>query len=182
MGRTTRRLGEPFILGGGSPLSCGPISICAWPGAAANRAALLQAVERSQDAHPDSALDVGTGWSGPKDLFDDGTTFSLVAWLQTILPQLPLQWRIHGWGNVMQEGDEVRSHNHRRSHLGGANVWAGVYYLEIPPGSSALETELGPVPARDGLAITFPADLTHWVRPQPVRARRVSIGFNVRPV
>lgn len=142
--------------------------------------------QRSQD--PTSNLGPSTGWSSHKELFRHGPWPDLIRFIFSRLEEREENWKpeISGWANVMKKGDVLLEHDHVKSHLGDVNEFAGVYFLQIPPGSSRLTFKSpGPglvrdVPAEEGLLVLFPAAEIHSVPLQVVDGIRITISFNVR--
>lgn len=134
---------------------------------------------------PGSKLGVGTGWSGPKTLFDHRYTAALEAFIRSQLARVNPEgwlpdWPLSGWGNVMHRGDVVAQHNHVTSHLGGRNTWSGVYFVTTPPGSGALVIEGRELIPAAGTLVIFPSETDHEVRPHESDLPRLSIAFNAR--
>ncbi len=144
---------------------------------------LIQALYWQQREFPGSQLGVGTGWSGPK-ILQDHPAFSdvrplLEAAIARALPPDETMLDLCAWGNVMKPGDVVSDHDHQKSHLGGPNRLAGVFYLS--GGSNfflRIEQEHYAIRPVAGLLIIFGADKPHRV--DPAKEERISISFNVR--
>ncbi len=103
---------------------------------------------------------------------------------------MPLGRRRFGsWIDVMEEGGSHVAHHH------APNCLSGVFYLAVPPGSSALmlrdprpakvindwsssAAEI-PVRAEPGATIIFPAWLEHYVEPSPANGDRMALSFNL---
>lgn len=141
------------------------------------------AIEDARREWPHSQLAVMNGWSSPKVLFDDERTHLLRDWLAALLPD-DAAWELSGWANIMEQGNGILVHDHARSHLGGDNEWAGVFWLTAPKGSSPLlfhddgaALEIKP---KAGAGIVFAATMPHEAASQRVAGRRVSIAFNAR--
>lgn len=110
-------------------------------------------------------------------------------------------WEIEGWANVNGYGASNRSHD----HVGGNNVWSGIFYVdtggvrssspefggltkfedrsgvpkEILANPDAFEREFTVVP-EVGLMVLFPASLRHYVQTYYGQDRRVTIAFNLK--
>ena len=152
---------------------------------------LTEAVNQSHQDYPTSTLGVGTGWSGPKTLFDDKRTKALKGTISFLIARMlgvlyfenNTDWIISGWGNIMLRGDTITRHNHLLSHFGGNNNFAGCYYLSTNSDSPPLKVyadptvEIMPIP---GNLVMFSADCDHSVTKQENDYRRISIGFNVK--
>lgn len=166
------------------------IQIHQWDDAYEQRDALRLAIQAQRKASPHSHLGVARngkarqrGWTGPKTLFDDPLTHELRDWLVSLIPE-PVQG-IDAWGFVLEQGDYVQPHNHLKSHRGGRNAWAGVYYVRLPQGSGRFSVE-GPhgvdehPEVSEGTAIVFPATMEHWVTVHEASEPRVSIAWSAR--
>lgn len=155
-------------------------------------ASLLAVVAEQRATYPNSRLTVGSGWSGPKELFADSRCDPLAAWILSGLPAG--KWELAGWANVMECDDSVDLHDHRFSHRGGQNRWAGTYFISAPAGSAPLVyyhregdmhdivSEAGTITPEPGLMILFDAATPHRVLEHTLFEPRVSVAFNVRAV
>lgn len=163
------------------------IDIARWADHETWQTPLLNAILRKQRADPTSKLGVGGGWSSDKRFFDEPDTHALQQFIRTELraaaPDIGDDWmELSGWANIMQRGDSVRPHGHELSHLGGLNLYAGVYYVTAPPASGELLVDGNLIPATPGLLVLFTADTSHSVREHRGDGPRVSVAFNVRVV
>lgn len=153
-----------------------------WSGAARARARLMAAFEAHRAQHRGSSLGAGGSWAGPKTLFDDfeRQTRSLRDWIMSLLPG-DQAWRISAWGVLHLPGDALIEHDHVRSHRGGKNVWAGVYWLSGGVAADAFCWRSGGDVGRTapvvGSAVVFPADMPHWT--EAATEERRAIAFNV---
>lgn len=133
---------------------------------------------------PSSQLGVGTGWSGAKTFVEDFCDCFAAKWLeaaiQTVLGAAAGYWfDVSVWANIMRAGDECRIHDHKRSHKGGENAWAGVFYvagddLQLHLGSGpvyCMEPEIGEL-------VAFPADTLHAVPAYQGNEARISLAFS----
>lgn len=163
--------------------------VARWQEHLKHESAILTAIEDQRRADPHAKLGVGTGWSGPKTLFEDPRCEALRAWiLETVETHLPFVFEVHGWGNVMEFGDRCARHDHRWSHLGGENSLAGVFFLRAPAGAARLLVEHGesePLPLSiieplNGRAVIFLAATPHFVERHEISEQRVSVAFNMR--
>lgn len=167
----------------GSPgLAAAALVPVKWPGAVRARNKLMAAFEAHRAEHRGSALGAGGSWAGPKTLFDDfeKETRSLRGWLLSLLPG-DQSWRISAWGVLHMPGDALAEHDHVRSHLGGENVWAGVYWLAGGAKADAFcwrsGGEVGRLAPAAGSAVVFTADVPHWT--EAATGERRAIAFNV---
>lgn len=163
-----------------------------WLQHARYRADLLALVADQRATYPNSRLTVGSGWSGPKEIFDDPRSKPLADWILSGLPSG--KWELAGWANVMECDDTVDLHDHRFSHRGGQNRWAGTYFIAAPEGSARLVyyyrendmhdvvSEAGTITPEPGLLILFDAATPHRVLEHTLFEPRVSVAFNVRMV
>lgn len=149
--------------------------------------ALAAAVFAQAEATPHSSLSVGTGWSGPKTLFANPAFDGLRALVDDIAQNATgesFEWC--AWANIMRRGDRVDWHAHERSHLGGPNVLAGVFYLTQPDARAGLfcytdaNGDIGWLSPERGLLVVFTADTAHKVTRHDSDAPRISIAFNGR--
>ncbi|MDJ0631089.1 MAG: hypothetical protein QNJ44_22720 [Rhodobacter sp.] len=159
-----------------------PLKLHRWRRARKAFKGLERAFEAHRASHLGGTLAVGGSWAGPKTLFDDcpEPTIGLRKWLATLLPAG--SWTIDAWGVLHQVGDRLTPHDHVKSHRGGNNLWAGVYWLD-PAGDGDLfcyrmAADLVEVAPVAGAALLFPADLVHSTTPA-TQARR-AIAFNVQ--
>lgn len=156
-----------------------PLAAGMWPGHAANAADIKRAVEWSVARFPGHGLAVGTGWSGPKTLFEIDVLRPLREFIRAVLPGDSI-WGLDGWANVMRAGDSIGLHDHVKSHHGGVNTWSGVYYLQHPDNAPRLEVGQVSVLPVPGLVVLFPATAPHFVPPGSFEGERISIAFNAR--
>ena len=158
------------------------VSTHLWSDAARHAGPLLAAIAAARAREPRSSLDVAGGWSGSKNLQADPRVHPLRDWLAALLPDGT--WELALWGKVYSRLDGVRAHDHAKSHRGGLNTHAGVYWLYVPPGSQPLQfpdLEIMVVPAA-GTVCLFDALDVHEVAAHRGAEQRVSIGFNVRAI
>jgi hypothetical protein len=146
---------------------------------------LLFVIRYARNNSPDSRLGVGTGWSGQKTLFDDPLAKHLHQALLAKIPSEGGPWEISAWGNIMKSGDQVSLHHHRQSHLGGENVWAGVFYVHVPVDSGPLmvykkHLEWEVIQPASNTLVMFLANTLHEVPRCTFSGERVSVAFNVR--
>lgn len=91
--------------------------------------------------------------------------------------ELILGW----WLNIMQPGDITYPHTHDDAD----ELLAGVYYIEVPPGSGKLLLKDGQQYAemepQAGMFVFFRPDVLHEVTRNESDRPRISIGFNVGP-
>ena len=172
-----------------------------FPGAEAEKASMKSWIRERREIDPTSSITPSSGWSSAKNLFDSGPWSRLLSFIlgrieypaSMLVPrpgivQLPA-WEVSAWGNVMNKGQRVLFHHHERSHKGGKNYAAGVYYVDAPPGSAPIifwpEGYTGtavPQEIEDGLLVLFYAGLCHSVPAHPIKAERISVAFNIRKV
>lgn len=145
-----------------------------WKHAKDHRAALMGAIADSKAANPGCRLGVGGTWAGPKTLFDDERTSDLAAWISETIGLTD----ISAWGVEHAEGDNLAPHDHIKSHKGGTNQIAGVYFLQSGGKGDAFCREGQDIKPKAGMLLTFPADLRHWTA--PATKSRLSIAFNAR--
>lgn len=154
-----------------------------YPDADEQNPLLAAAIERQRQRIPTGAIEVATGaWAGSKDLFErDPATHPLRDWIESLLEG---HYQLDAWGFIVQRGQRVELHDHRRSHRGGLNAFAGVYYIEYPPQSGQLIAEGADTdkedPVRPGDLVIFDATFRHEITEHAASARRVSIAFNAQ--
>ena len=138
---------------------------------------------QERERFPGCKLGVGTGWSGLKSFLeiDNPATHVLGFFIHQAIPSPP-PWNVCGWPNIMDPGDTISPHDHEHSHLGGKNLFGGVYYVSCPGEGGRLILHDGdavevinPVP---GLLVVFDAMQVHSVEEYRGPGRRVSVGFN----
>jgi len=170
-----------------------------FPGAEAEKAAMKSWIRERRELDPTSSITPSSGWSSVKDLFEEGPWTRLLSFIlgrieypaSMLVPepgtiQLPT-WEVSAWANIMTKGQRVLFHHHERSHKGGRNYAAGVYYVDAPPGSAPIQFwptgYVGPEITQeieDGLLVLFPAALCHSVPDHPIKEDRISVAFNIR--
>ena len=162
---------------------------------------------------PGSHLGVSKAWSSDKNLFLTGPWPDLIRHIfrkvylvkgrdgeYVLNPVDDVQ--ICAWANVMEKGHKVLAHDHVRSHHGGMNCLAGIYYVSAPKRSAPIifypnglyegrlhggridavaETSEVYAP-QEGVLFLFPHDLIHMVPTHQLDEPRVSIGINIRKV
>lgn len=144
-----------------------------------------------------------SGWSGPKDLFNDPVFQPLHERCQTLFVQalremaVPAGFRfgLEAWGNIHETGGFNQPHIHREA------VLSGCFYLHMPKGSGAIvfhDPRPGTlysrpwgqgvnswskvsIAARPGTLLLFPHWLEHSVEPNESSERRYSIAMNAIP-
>ncbi len=132
---------------------------------------LLFALNIQRELWPNSNLETGTGWSGPKTYFYNAVTHGL---RDFILSQLPIPSEIVGWGNYLKVGQQIGVHNHKAP----GNIFSGVYYLT--PSELDIykddETPIHRLKFYPGNLVVFTPEIRHSV--PPVTQPHISIAFN----
>lgn len=132
---------------------------------------------------PHAKLGMGTGWSGPKTLWNDNRAWRIK---EIITKQLPekIAFEIEAWANVMTFGTRIGKHNHDD---GGRNEISGVLYIAVsnccPPiifQTSDYAKTL--ICIYSGMIVTFPSSLVHEVPIQNCHCSRISVAFNAKRV
>lgn len=137
-------------------------------------------IRQLQAANPGAQLAVGGSWSSPKlEIPSDGPLTILHDMIAGELRRLhgAVAFDLCYWANMLRFGDKLVSHDHRLSHLGGANHYAAIYYVTdglIQFGHHE------PIRAKQGRMLLFPADLQHSVPPYFGDTPRLTLAFNVR--
>lgn len=157
-------------------------SVHQWGHAQREFSDLRLAVSKSHRANPTTKLSVGTGWSGQKTLFDDSLTHALQHFITHFLPK-HVAYQLSAWANIMRIGDAITRHDHVRSHLGGHNEWAGIYYVLVSQRAALLTVHAEPdvvITPKEGKLVMLSADCEHSVEEQSEDTLRISIAFNVK--
>ncbi len=149
-----------------------------WPEAESYNHLLLQIVLKEQERDPTSRLGVSNGWASAKNLFNIPETQPLVDFIKSNLAQA---CTVSGWGNILEATQYIEPHDHINSHLGGVNLFAGVYYIQVPK-VAVLSFERGKELSHETLEagdlVLFSSGQRHFVA--PATGRRVSIAFNAK--
>lgn len=102
----------------------------------------------------------------------------------------------NSWGNVVQQGENIRYHRHANAYISGSfylsdgspfNILnqhhANLFNLEPAkiPGSNYRAMDSFTINPKPGRIILFPANLMHCVLPSQSQTPRYSIAFNVIP-
>jgi uncharacterized protein (TIGR02466 family) len=192
-----------------------PILRATWPDSDALHAELKRVILARREASPGSVVTNRGGWHSENDLqtwpepsirqFMQRLQMATTALVQHLVPHPEADqlqgWRIEAWANVNPPGAYNRAHH----HLGGGNLWSGVYYVdtgETDAGAAASAGEtvfldgsglpiervsrrpVGPRELRvrpcPGVMLVFPAGLLHAVEPHRGASARVTIAFNLR--
>ena len=130
-----------------------------------------------------SKLGMGTGWSGPKTLFDDARAWMIHDEIEAIAKKEVSE----AWINIMRFGDRIGPHSHNNPD----NETAGVLYLVAdsccPPiifhtgeHSNTLHRIYSLHCIYSGMVLTFPANMIHEVPVQTCHCSRISVAFNVK--
>jgi uncharacterized protein (TIGR02466 family) len=119
-----------------------PIAIWWWPEAHANKAALMEAVEKRRRASKGIVRTNVNGWHSETDLpnWPDAAARALVLWIVQRARQTSQQlngesngdvrhWRMNGWANVHPASGRNRLHHHAQVNW----HWSACYYLHLGP-------------------------------------------------
>jgi len=149
------------------------------------------------DNNPFEVDSVATNWLRQQ------VNTTVIEYLKATGIDFPVNWQIHGWANVNRRGDYHDPHNHPHCYL------SGTYYVKVPTKRSSsrqrgdvrpnaitfydprtgfnmqsirndpyVEPEFTVLP-EPGLLMMWPASLMHFVHPNLVDDKRVSISFNI---
>lgn len=176
------------------------------------KAAMVGWINHLKKEDPTSRLGVHRGgWSSDKSLFETGPWPDLVhhifkrvylvkGWDEDYLLRPSESVQVCAWANVMEKGERVLAHHHIKSHHGGLNCLAGIYYVSSPEGSAPIIFRPdGPYPSgsprvpiagrdetsevyapEEGVLFLFPPDLIHMVPVHQLDEPRISLGINIR--
>ena len=159
-----------------------PIQMATFPDPQRLNPVLLEAIRAAKLESPRSFLGVGGSWASPKTLHEDPRLLELLEFIRAAL--VGFVGYVDCWAVELRPGDEIKPHDHVRSHRGGSNTWAGVYYVSVAfsetselrfqKGIKGFDTRL----IMPGVLYTWPADLQHWTTPSS--APRTAIAFSAK--